>query len=208
MFFLVRFRETERLKERWKTKSKFGSSAAHEVRCLFKLFSDRLLLSFRVNLTWQTLSAGDRRPGNTDVSSRLEGRWQTARPWWAPIGPVVDCGEALTSQSLYFIYLFYFFNARTSLKTQRIHLIISIHSITIWICVWGTQTKLWPPQLIEQLILIYRRLYFVFSLHVISYSFKTSPAERFFCATILWFHAPSDWPTTAAAMTHSVCGVV
>lgn len=106
-FFLVRFRETERLKERWKTKSKFGSSAAHEVRCLFKLFSDRLLLSFRVNLTWQTLSAGDRRPGNTDVSSRLEGRWQTARPWWAPIGPVVDCGEALTSQSLYlFIYFF------------------------------------------------------------------------------------------------------
>lgn len=108
----------------------------------------------------------------------------------------------------HFIYLFIFFNVRTSLKTQRIHLIISIHSITIWICVWGTQTKLWPPQLIEQLILIYRRLYFVFSLHVISYSFKTSPAERFFCATILWFHAPSDWPTTAAAMTHSVCGVV
>lgn len=115
----------------------------------------------------------------------------------------------------HFIFFIFFFNVRTSLKTQRIHLIISIHSITIWIWIWGTQTKLWPPQLIEQLILIYRRLFNTFDRKwcVLYFPFmlfrtvlKLPPPND--CATILWFHAPSDWPTTAAAMTHSVCGVV
>lgn len=50
-----------------------------------------------VNLFWQMLLVGDRRPSATQMS-RLEGKWQTAQPWWALIGPLVDFGEALTSQ--------------------------------------------------------------------------------------------------------------
>lgn len=36
----------------------------------------------KVNLSWQTLWVGDRRPSATQMS-RPEGKWQTAQPWLA-----------------------------------------------------------------------------------------------------------------------------